>query len=186
MELLDYFKLHAKLSASTEWKLEKMFQTMEVSKGMREIEPDTVSKKIYFIEKGLARSFYFREAKDITHFFFGENDFYTSIDSVFYQKINPYGLEFLEKGTVRVANYAELEGLINETPELQLFARQLLIQFLKRFSERLNAVQFQTAQERYQTMMENHPDILLRASLGHVASYLGITQQTLSVIRAQK
>jgi len=186
MELLDYFKLHAKLSTSTEWKLEKMFQTIEVPKGMREIEPDTFSKKIYFIEKGLARSFYFKETKDITHFFFGENDFYTSIDSVFYQKINPYGLEFLEKSTARVANYAELEELINETPELQLFARQFLIQYLKRFSERLDAIQFQTAQERYQTMMENHPDILLRASLGHVASYLGITQQTLSVIRAQK
>jgi len=185
MELLDYFRQRAKLSPDTERRLEQMFQTVEFAKGTRELEPDSFSKKIYFIEKGLARTFYYRETKDITHYFFMENDFYAPIDAVFFQHPSPYGLEFLEKSTVRVANYPELERLMDETAELQQYARILLISFLQRFSERLNAIQFQSAQDRYQNMMERHPDILLRVSLGHIASYLGISQQTLSVIRGQ-
>jgi len=61
-----------------------------------------------------------------------------------------------------------------------------LINVLSAFSDHLFQIQFQTARQRYQILLENHPDILLRTPLGHIASYLGITQQTLSVIRAQK
>ena len=62
--------------------------------------------------------------------------------------------------------------------------RMLLISFLKNLSDRLYAIKFQTAQERYELLLKNYPQILLRVPLGHVASFLGITQQTLSVIRA--
>ena len=64
--------------------------------------------------------------------------------------------------------------------------RMLLISFLKNLSDSLYTIKFQTAQERYELLLKNYPQILLRVSLGHVASFLGITQQTLSVIRAGK
>ena len=62
--------------------------------------------------------------------------------------------------------------------------RLLLVSAIKSLTERLYLVKFQTAQERYQWLLNNYPQILLRAPLGHIASLLGITQQTLSVIRA--
>jgi hypothetical protein len=64
--------------------------------------------------------------------------------------------------------------------------RLLLINVLYSVSGKLYSIQFQTALERYKSLIESHPDILLRAPLGHVASYLGITQQTLSVIRSER
>ena len=64
--------------------------------------------------------------------------------------------------------------------------RSLLIDTLKTFSDRLYAIQFQSAQERYNTLLAQYPTLLQQVSLGHIASYLGITQQTLSVIRAQR
>ncbi|HEY8365928.1 MAG TPA: Crp/Fnr family transcriptional regulator, partial [Bacteroidia bacterium] len=73
-----------------------------------------------------------------------------------------------------------------EIPALQKLAQSIYIDVISRFSNRLYAMQFQTAKERYDSLMELHPDIILRAPLGHIASYLGITQQTLSVIRAEK
>lgn len=186
MELIEYFKQHTKLSAELEATLDRAFQEETVPKGYRVVEPNTSSKKLFFIEKGLARSFYYKETKDITHNFFSENGFYTSIESVFYQTPSPYGFEFLEKSTIRVVSYPEIERVLSQSSELEQFIRQLLIDLLKTLSDRLYSIQFQSAQERYQSMIEGYPDILLRAPLGHVASYLGITQQTLSVIRAQK
>jgi hypothetical protein len=56
---------------------------------------------------------------------------------------------------------------------------------VKLFSDRLYSLQFHTAQERYSTLLNDHSSILMRAPLGHIASYLGITQQTLSVIRSK-
>lgn len=64
--------------------------------------------------------------------------------------------------------------------------RFLLISAIKNLTDKLYAIKFQTAQERYQLLLENYPQIILRVSLGHIASLLGITQQTLSVIRAGK
>ena len=64
--------------------------------------------------------------------------------------------------------------------------RFLLISAIKNLTDKLYAIKFQTAQERYQLLLENYPEIILRVSLGHIASLLGITQQTLSVIRAGK
>ena len=64
--------------------------------------------------------------------------------------------------------------------------RFLLISAIKNLTDKLYAIKFQTAQERYRLLLENYPQIILRVSLGHIASLLGITQQTLSVIRAGK
>jgi hypothetical protein len=61
-----------------------------------------------------------------------------------------------------------------------------LINVLHTIAEKLYSIQFQTALDRYKSLIESHPDLLLRAPLGHLASYLGITQQTLSVIRSVK
>ena len=69
---------------------------------------------------------------------------------------------------------------------MEKFIRLLLVNILHTIAEKLYAIQFQTAQDRYKTLLETQPDILLRAPLGHIASYLGITQQTLSVIRSGK
>jgi hypothetical protein len=69
---------------------------------------------------------------------------------------------------------------------MEKFIRLLLINVLQIVAEKLYSIQFQTALERYKSLIESQPDILLRAPLGHIASYLGITQQTLSVIRSLK
>ena len=95
-------------------------------------------------------------------------------------------MEVLEPSKVRVAEFAQVEAVINNYPKLERFMRMLLISFLKNLSDTLYAIKFQTAQECYELLLKNYPQILLRVPLGHVASFLGITQQTLSVIRAGK
>ncbi len=76
--------------------------------------------------------------------------------------------------------------LIRDFPEIMEIENYVLRYFLLKASERTIALQFQTAEERYHTLAESQPTILQRAPLGAIASYLGITQETLSRIRARK
>ena len=66
---------------------------------------------------------------------------------------------------------------------MERFTRLLAITMLTKVAQKLNAIQFQTARERYDYMIAEFPNIAHRVPLGHIASYLGMTQETLSRIR---
>lgn len=166
--------------------MDAIFQVREYKKYSLLLKEGSPSQEVFFIEKGIVRQFYTKEGKDITHAFYAENSFYTSLDNIYFHQSNHFGLEVLETCRIRVAEFVQVEAIINNYPKLERFMRMLLISFLKNLSDRLYAIKFQTAQERYELLLKNYPQILLRVPLGHVASFLGITQQTLSVIRAGK
>jgi CRP-like cAMP-binding protein len=183
---ISAFLLMKSMSADEALKISAVFKKEAVYKGQRILEPDNQGKKIYFIDEGLLRSFYLKDGKDITHHFFRENTFGLPLESIFYNSVSPYGLESLEAGFIYSASYHEIEKMADIFPSLRKVINILLIDVLKAFSNRLLAIQFQSAQERYCTIVNEQPDLLLRAPLGHIASYIGITQQTLSVLRAQR
>ncbi len=187
MELTAYLKQLVDISPELEHELDGAFARDVFPKRHKLLLPDNTSQKVYFFEKGLARTYYIRhDGKDITHHFFLMNSFSVGIETVFYGRPSPYGLELLEKSVVRSINYTDLEKIIDQHHNLEKLMRTVLIETLKTFSDRLSALQFQSAQERYNTLLAQYPSILQQAPLGHIASYLGITQQTLSVIRAQR
>ncbi|SEJ69357.1 cAMP-binding domain of CRP or a regulatory subunit of cAMP-dependent protein kinases [Dyadobacter koreensis] len=166
--------------------LASIFKIEQVFKGQKILELDNHGKKVYYVEKGLLRTYYLKDGKDITHYFFEENTFTLPLESIFYNRPSPYGLEALEPGTVLSVSYHEIEKMAETYPALQKVISFLLIDVLRSFSDRLHSIQFQSAQERYKTIEVHQPGLLLRANLGHIASYIGITQQTLSVLRAQR
>jgi CRP-like cAMP-binding protein len=81
--------------------------------------------------------------------------------------------------------YASLQGLYKNYPETERVGRILTENYYIKLEERLLNIHFKTAKERYQTLLEKKPSLLQRASLGQIASYLGISQETLSRIRAE-
>ena len=185
MKLVDYFNEHLRITDEISENIDRVFRYESVKKGNIVIKHDNLSQKVIFIEKGLMRTFYMKDHKDITHLFFSENMFTAPVESVFFHRTCPYAWETLEHCEIRTTHYHEFESLFSTVPGFEKFFRGLLIQFMDSFSERLHALQFQTAHDRYHKLLEMQPDILLRAPLGHIASYLGITQQTLSVIRSR-
>ncbi|WP_342086220.1 Crp/Fnr family transcriptional regulator [Dyadobacter sp. OTU695] len=186
MELLSYFEKHLNVQAGLAQNIDQVFKHQDVKKGEIFLYPDNRSQKVCFIEKGLMRTYYLKDGKDITHLFFGENKFCVPLESVFYKRSSPYGWEAIENSHIRIAQYKDFEPMFESVPGFEKLIRLLLIDVIDIFSERLYAMQLQSAQDRYKSLIEKHPDILLRAPLGHIASYLGITQQRLSVIRAAK
>lgn len=186
MELKNYLKYEAKLEEKTIALLDKLFDYNEFEKGHILLAEGSKSQKIFYVEKGLLRLYYNKDGKDITQMFFTEKMFYMPIESTLLKEYYPYHLELLEAGKIRTANYKDIEAIMETDNKFQSFVRFVFTTIIKSLSERLFSTQFQTAQERYNTLMEKEPELLLRVPLGHIASYLGITQSTLSVIRASK
>jgi CRP/FNR family transcriptional regulator, anaerobic regulatory protein len=146
-----------------------------------------VCDRIFFVEKGLVRWFYYNEeGKDITDSFGGVNSFITAFDSFFQRKPSRYFIELLEDSTVYSMTYLDLEQSFEKYREIDKVSRLILIQILEQVLDKNAALQFHNAHERYEFITEKHPDLLQRVSLGHIASYLGITQETLSRIRGKK
>ena len=81
--------------------------------------------------------------------------------------------------------YADLEVAFSEFPEIERIGRIVLIEILEQTLDKVAALQFRTAKERYRFISESNPEVLQRAPLGHIASYLGITPETLSRIRSK-
>ncbi|MEM6964160.1 MAG: Crp/Fnr family transcriptional regulator [Bacteroidota bacterium] len=155
----------------------------------KDVIPETnkYSKRILFIESGLLRTFYYDEGKDITHFFFDENKFIAPINSILYHnKTERYQWEAIEECSVKVILYEDFLNLEEQFPKLSRLMFEFAMHMIDLLSQKLNLLQFQTAQDKYKTFLEMYPDLHYRVSLGSTASFLGITQQTLSVIRAKK
>lgn len=186
MDFKEYLAQSGEFSPESIAEIDSVFDRQSYPKGHKLVSPDNHSKKVFFFEKGLGRLYYFKEGKDITHHFFAENSFSASIDSIFNSKSSPFGLELLEPSVIRIQTYPKLERFVNNSVSAEHFINILLIDALTTFSDKLHAIQFQSAPERYRIMLSKYPDIFSRAPLRHIASYLGITQETLSRIRAGK
>ena len=186
MELIKYLSAAAKLSPGEAELVDSSFSKKDYAKNVLLEQPGNFSKQVYFIEKGLVRAFYYKKEKDITHTFFEEDNFIVAFESIFFNRAHPYGLEIIEQSTVRAVSYTQLDALCNTIPAFKDHRLWVALKIISRLSEKIYSLQFRSAEQRYKDLLNTTPNILLRAPLGHIASYLGITQQTLSVIRARK
>lgn len=146
---------------------------------------DKVCEHSYLIEKGAARIYHFKDGKDITSHFAFEGEAITAIDSLLQRKKSKYNIELLEDSTLFSVSYEKMEMLYQKSIIHERFGRLFLQQVYVDLVERIEDIQFHTAQERYDNLLIKQPHIIQRVALKHIASYLGITQETLSRIRAK-
>lgn len=146
----------------------------------------SMNKNVYFVEKGLLRSFYYENGKDITTNFYIEGKVFANVDTLFNDLPTKYNIEALEDCEVIFCNYQILEELCEKSLSVANFGRYILGRLMAQMSERISSLQYMTAREKYEQLLNDHPDIILRAPLGMIATYLGISQETLSRIRSAK
>lgn len=147
-----------------------------------------VHKQFFYVEKGLLRVFYYdKKGKDNTHWFTAENEIVSILSSVYDQKQSIYGIQVLENDTVlRIATLPQFNEAKERSVDFRDLFEQTIVRAAIKVANRLIAIQTQTAKERYLELISEYPEIFQRANLGHIASYLGMTQQSLSRIRAEK
>ena len=160
-----------------------LLETHNFPKGHILHEQGTVCKHIYLVQSGLARTFFFKEGKDITVHIASEGELITAVDSVISLKKSRYNVELLEDSEVYVIPYVKFQSLMASHPEYERYLRLILEQLYVEGADRIEEFLFYSAKERYDNLMKTRPYLLNRVNLGHIASYLGMEQETLSRIR---
>jgi CRP/FNR family transcriptional regulator, anaerobic regulatory protein len=186
MELSEYLKNIAKLSDSLEEDLKNLFEPKEFSKGDHLFKEGEICRHMFYIEKGLVRVYYYSgNGKEITAWFSAENTLITALDSFYYHRPTNDYCEVLEDSVIYPINFSEFELILNSEKGARL-AFYILYEITRKMTELISSIKFQSAEERYKALIKENPGIQQRTSLGHIASYLGITQETLSRIRSNK
>ena len=144
-----------------------------------------ICDKLFIIHQGLVRAFYYKDGKDITAHFAIENTSITAIDSFIQNKKSKYTIEVLENTNLSWVTHKEWYELLSNKPHYEKYARLFLENIYIDIAERIEDLLFYTAKERYEKIAIKFPSLLQRVNLGHIASYIGITQETLSRIRAE-
>ncbi|SEB08421.1 cAMP-binding domain of CRP or a regulatory subunit of cAMP-dependent protein kinases [Chitinophaga terrae (ex Kim and Jung 2007)] len=144
-----------------------------------------VCRHLYFIEQGSVRGFYNLEGKEITHWFGFENDFVTSFHSFITQEPAVENIQLMEGCVLWSISKEALEELLNEYHEAERLIRIAYEKYYIRLEERFVNAQFRTASELYENLLQRSPHIIERVPLGYIASYLGISQETLSRVRSR-
>lgn len=186
MTILNYFKELYHINDELERFFDSIIVVKDFSKGETIFEPGSYLKYIYFVESGFTRIYYYKNKRDITHYFFGPNTFSTGIESLFYKKPSLFGLQALAPSKICLIPFEPIEELAKTDITINKIIQKVLMDSLISFSNRFYNSQFETAHERYTALIDDNPELFQNASLGHIASYLGISQQTLSVIRGIK
>ncbi|WP_341843098.1 Crp/Fnr family transcriptional regulator [Chitinophaga caseinilytica] len=144
-----------------------------------------VCRRLYFVEKGCLRGYYHLEDKEVTHWFGFERDFVTSFHSFTTGQPAVENIQLMEGAVLWSVSREDLLRLLDTYHELERLVRIAYEKYYLRLEERYVNSQFRTAAERYEQLLEQAPHILERAPLGYVASYLGISQETLSRVRGR-
>jgi CRP-like cAMP-binding protein len=157
----------------------------ELPKGCILLKPYSVCNYIYFVESGLTRTFYDKDDKDITDWLSPEGTFACSVVSFINRIPDRRGIELLEDSVLWSLQYYELEELYRQYHEIERMGRLIVSFGLTQLQQRFDDLHFASAAQRYHNMMHQYPNLIQRTPLSMIASYLGITQETLSRIRAQ-
>ncbi|MES2761494.1 MAG: Crp/Fnr family transcriptional regulator [Bacteroidota bacterium] len=185
MSFTEYISSVISISKLLEKEITTISKKITVSKGHNLISIDDRCNNLYFIEKGLIRGYYFVDGKEITNWFAQESEFATCFYAFIASKPSFEIIQTIEECELIELNYSALQDLYKRFPETERIGRMITENYYIKLEERILNLQFKTAKERYQKLVSSRPSLLQRASLGQVASYLGITQETLSRIRAE-
>ncbi len=162
------------------------FQYKEVAKNEFILQEGRVCNDYYFIEEGFARAFTFdTEANDISTGFFSGNQVLFEVASFFMRTPSRENIQALEHCHTWFITYDQLQHLFHSIPEFREFGRAILVNGYVSFKQRTLSMINETAEHRYETLMKTRPEIFQKASLKTIASYLGITDTSLSRIRKE-
>ncbi len=155
-----------------------------VKKGKLFLEEGQRCDYFYFVLKGFVRLYYIDlHGDEVTHWFSKENSMITSPLSFFKKEKNILYFEAVEDTELILITSKQLDTIIAQFKSTEEAVRNLYAEFAMVLSRRVMSIHTETAEERYLKLMDEHPYLLQRAKLSHIASFLGITPQSLSRIR---
>ena len=140
-------------------------------------------ENIYWVVKGLVRQFYYKNKKELTEYMATENSIVMCIESLFLEEPTHLQIQALEPSIIYSLPKAELEQAAIKCINIQMLYRKILEESLIISQHHADMLRFETAQDRYAKLVKRSPQLVLRAPLVYIASYLQMTPETLSRVR---
>lgn len=182
-ELINVINSFQKLDQETEDVIKEYFVEEKFKKNQLIIEEGKVCDKIYFIKSGTIRRFSIVENVEVTKWIYTDNQFITSMSSFFEQKPSFEIFQTSDETTVYSLSYDD-EQILLRYPLFSSFHLKLLRLYLSKINEFHHQFRLMSAQEKYLYLLKSFPEIIKKAKLKDIASLIGISQETLSRIRA--
>lgn len=164
--------------------LESIIVPQKYAKGEMILKEGDICRQFLYIDKGLVRQFYFKHGKEVTEHLGQEQTIVMCIESLFKEEPTKLQVEALEPTTVYALPKADLERVAMHNVNIQILYRKILEESLITSQIHADLVRFETAQDRYKKLCKLCPQVVLRAPLVYIASYLQMTPETLSRVRA--
>jgi CRP-like cAMP-binding protein len=162
------------------------FREIEMQKNLFLLQAGKVSNDYVFLLEGFMRSYTFdTEGNDITTNFYTPNLVVIEVASFFNRIESQESFQTITDCKGLVISYEQVQVLFHSIPQFREFGRKVLVQGITSLKQRMLSMINQTAEQRYENLMLTKPEILQNAPLKHIATYLGITDTSLSRIRKE-
>ncbi|MEO7044466.1 MAG: Crp/Fnr family transcriptional regulator [Ferruginibacter sp.] len=159
---------------------------IELKKGEKLLEENKICTSIFFISSGLCKSVFNNHGKEINTAFYFENDFATNIKSLTTSSKSEYSIMACEKSKVIKFEKDKLIEAYKKSHQVETFGRKILELIITKQEEDSNSFKLLTPRQRFDNLILKRPEFLQRISLTQIASYLGISRETLSRFRSIK
>lgn len=157
----------------------------EISKGNFYNKQNVVCRDLGILIKGIFRIYHYdaETGEERNLFFFSEKQFIVSFASFIYQYPCSYYIEALEDSEILYVSYEDLQNLYSKYKPWERFGRILAEHFFIQSQVRTQNLLFLPHEQRYLNLLQEQPNIIERVASFHIASYLGIKNQSLSRIK---
>lgn len=182
-ELIQFINMFQQLDAETEEAVSRYYTEDTFKKNEYIVEVGKICSRVIFIKSGLVRRYIMHNGQDVTIWLYGGNQMATSMPSFFWRKPAYEYLQACEETKVYSISFEDSNKLM-EYPLYAKFHIKQLQFYLAGVDEVNYRLKLMTAKEKYAFLLTNFPDIIKRAKLKHIASFLNISQETLSRIRS--
>ncbi len=186
MESLDLFYQHPLLDASDLEKIRGKHHRVKFKKGDVMMQKGSQANSYFCIEEGLARAYVeSHSGQDITTGFIVSGEIAIDVVSLFTRIPAAETIVCLSECSCYQINFDDFQELFHAIPGLSEWGRNWMSKALFEHRKRSIAMITDSAVDRYLGLVKNYPEIIEKAPLKHIATYLGVTDSSLSRIRKE-
>ncbi|WP_158643886.1 Crp/Fnr family transcriptional regulator [Pseudobacter ginsenosidimutans] len=183
--VFELFNVLHPIGKRVEIYLQKNIYCCEIKKGELLVKSGEVCDSIYFIKRGVLRGFIEEGSREITTWLTVENEIVATITGFLLRKPTMENIQAIEDCELLGIKFEDLNRLYLKYPSFNIVGRKITELYYVYAEQRAYITRFHEAERKYEILMDLYPHYLNRIPLKYIASFLGITIETLSRVRAK-